>query len=371
MKQADLSLSDIGYISTAIAYPFALKFIWAPLLDRYMPPFMGLRRGWLLIFQVVIIALLILIGFTDPGSSLGLWVAIAFAISLFSASQDIVIDAYRVEILDEKERGLAMPPAILGYRLALIVAASYALYLANDNSWQYVYLVMAAFMLIGLFTTIFCPEPAIHREPAKSFKDAFVLPFRDFLTRPYYLEILAFVLLYKFGEILATSLTTPFMMELGFTLGEIGVVTKGVGFIATILGAAVGGTLMLKISLLRSLWIFGFIQSAATIGYLILAEVGRNTLLMAACIATENFCLGMATAAFTAFLMNLCNSKYTATQYALLTSILALVHTNAPALAGKLAADMGWSRFFLFCIAATIPGLLLLLRYPKWMEAKV
>ena len=368
MKQANLTLEDIGYLSTIIAYPYALKFIWAPFLDRYLPPFMGLRRGWLMITQLVLVVLFAAIGFTSPSDSLKMFTGIALLISFFSATQDIVIDAYRVEILDEKERGFAMPPAILGYRLALIVAASLALYWADDYSWQTVYLLMAGFMAIGLATTIYCEEPAIHREPKKNLKEAMFLPFKDFLSRPYCYEILAFVLLYKFGEILATSLTTPFMMEIGFTLKEIGVVTKGVGFIATIAGATIGGAIMLRMTLYKSLWLFGFVQSISTLTYYILAEVGKSAWFMATAIAVENFCLGMATSAFTAFLMTLCNTKYTATQYALLTSILALVNTNASAISGYLVSKMGWSHFFIFCILATLPGLLLLLRFKKWTE---
>ncbi len=366
MKESNISLTDIGFLSTLIAYPYALKFIWAPFLDRYLPPVLGLRRGWLVITQVGLVILFIAIGFFDPNQYIKTFTIVALLISFFSASQDIVIDAYRVEYLDEKERGFAMPPAILGYRLALIVAASFALYLADDYSWQVVYILMAVFMSVGLLTTIFCEEPAIHREPRKNLKDAVLLPFKEFLSRPYCYEILAFVLLYKFGEILATSLTTPFMMEIGFSLKEIGVVTKGVGFVATILGATVGGAIMLRMSLYKSLWLFGFIQSISTLTYYILAEAGRNSWLMGTAIAVENFCLGMATSAFTAFLMNLCNTKYTATQYALLTSILALVNTNATAISGVLVARMGWSNFFIFCIVSTIPGLLLLLRYNKW-----
>jgi PAT family beta-lactamase induction signal transducer AmpG len=366
IKQSGVSLEELGYLSTAIAYPYALKFIWAPFLDRYLPPFLGLRKGWLIITQVILMMLFVAIGFTSPSGSLNAFVFTAILISFFSASQDIIVDAYRVEILDEAERGFAMPPAILGYRIALIVAASLALVWADEYSWQTVYLFMAGFMSIGLFTTIFCEEPAFHREPKKNLKEVIILPFKDFLTRPYAFEILAFVLLYKFGEILATSLTTPFMMDIGFSLKEIGIVTKGVGLAATIIGATIGGVIMLRMDLYKSLWLFGFIQSISTLSYLALAEIGKNSWMMGTAIGLENFCLGMATSAFTAFLMNICNTKYTGTQYALLTSILALVNTNATALAGKLVKNMGWSNFFIFCIIATLPGLLLLFRFKRW-----
>lgn len=370
MKKSGIELETLGYLSALIAAPYSLKFIWAPFLDKYSPPafskLLGLRRGWMMITQLILILTFVLIGFTNPSGSLTAFTLIALFISFMSATQDIVIDAYRVEYLDEKERGFAMPPAILGYRIALIVSASMALYWAADYSWQTVYLLMAAFMAVGLVTTIFCPEPDLHREHTKSLKDTIILPFKDFLSRPYWYEILAFVLLYKFGEMLATSLTTPFMIEIGFSLKEIGVVTKGAGFIATIAGAAIGGAIMLRITLYQSLWLFGFIQSLATLSYYILALTGKNTWVMAGAITVENLCLGMATSAFTAFLMNLCNTKYTATQYALLSSIFAFVNSAAPAISGVLIKHMGWGHFFIFCIITTIPGLLLLFRYKYW-----
>ena len=370
MKTSGLSLEAVGNISTIIAYPYVLKFLWAPFLDRIMPSFLGLRRGWLMITQLMIVALLIAIGFFDPFVNYYEFILLALLLSFAGASQDIAIDAYRAEILDQKERGFAMPTAILGYRIALIVGASLALTLVASLGWQMVYVCMAGFMFIGVLTTLWCNEPEIQRSGSRSLKDSFVLPLKDFLKRPGAYEILAFVFLYKFGEILATSLTTPFMIELGFTLPEIGAVTKGVGLLATIIGAAIGGAIMIYMSLKSALWLFGIIQSLATISYLILAEVGKNIYVMGTCIAVENLCLGMATSAFTAFLISLCNTKFTATQYALLTSLMALVHTNAPALAGKMVTELGWVYFFIACIFLTIPGLLLLLRYDHWFSVK-
>jgi len=368
MKGSGFSIEEVGDISTIIAYPYALKFLWAPLMDKIAPPLFGLRRGWLFITQLLLVALLATIGFFDPVTQVQPFVLMALLISFAGASQDIVIDAYRVEILEEKERGLAMPSAILGYRLALIVGASIALTMVAKMGWQMVYVAMSGFMLLGLFTTLWAEEPKIERAKNRNLRDSFLLPFKDFLTRRGAYEILAFVILYKFGEILATALTTPFMMEIGFSLEEIGIVTKGVGLVATIVGASLGGIILFRISLKKALWLFGIIQSLATIGYLILGMVGKNLYLMGTCIAIENLCLGMASSAFTAFLMSLCNTKYTATQYALLTSFMALVHTNAPAIAGKLIKHVGWTEFYIICILATIPGLLLLLRFDRWQD---
>lgn len=368
MTQSGLTRDQVGEISTLIGYPFALKIFWAPFLDRLAPPFFGLRRGWLFIWQVILIATMVGIGFINPQADLQTFVIIALVMSFASASQDIVIDAYRTEVLDESERGLATPTAILGYRVALVFAASLALIWAKNMGWQFSYTVMAGLMMVGLVTTFSCEEPKIQRQKLRTFADSFVKPLLEFIKRPAAFEILAFVILYKFGEVLATSLTSTFLLELTYSLEDIGYITKGAGLIASIAGVTAGGVILIKLSMKQALWLFGILQSAATLGYYVLAISDKNLFLMGTCIATENFCLGMASSAFTAFLMGLCNTNFTATQYALFTSLIALVHTQAPTWAAKIVDQVGWPQFYLLCILTTIPGLLLLLRFDIWQK---
>lgn len=365
MKSENVDLAVIGLFSL-VGMPYALKFAWAPLLDRYVPPFLGRRRGWILIAQLFLVMCVFGMAFSSPASRPALTAGIALAIAFFSASQDIVVDAYRTEIIRTEELGPGAASYILGYRIAMLVSGAVALVLSDHLSWRTVYLLMAAGMGVGILTSIFAPEPEQQAPPPKTMVEAVVLPFVEFFKRPGAFEMLAFVILYKLDTVVATAMTTPFILELGFTKTDIGTVTKGFGLVATILGTLAGGTLMVRLGMLRSLWLFGILQGLAGFSFMVLAHVGHHYPMMVVAIAAENFFAGTGTAAYSAFMMEICDRRFTATQYALITSLMALTRVIGGAPTGYLVKALGWESYFLVSILVSIPGLLLLTRYPKW-----
>lgn len=369
LKDAGVDLGTIGLFAL-VGLPYTLKFLWAPLLDRFAPiGGMGRRRGWLLLIQIALIAAIAGLGLADPRISLpGVTVA-AFLVAFFSASQDIVIDAYRRESLSDAEQGLGASLYVNGYRIGLLLSSGGGLILADFIPFAAVYAVMALAMLPGLLTTLLCVEPPVAVGTPRSLREAVVQPFAEYFSRQDALLILLFVLLYKVGEMMSSQMTTPFYLDLGFSKTEIGTVVKLFGFWATVIGGLLGGVLMLRMGLYRALWTFGILQAIGLIGFVILARLGHNLPALALAISSENLFSGMATTAYVAFMATLTNRKFTATQYALLSSLMGVprVIVNTPT--GYLAEWLGWEGFFLFCMAATVPGLWLLTRFRAWMES--
>ena len=370
MKTENVDLGLIGLFSL-VGLPYALKFLWSPIMDRFIPPFLGRRRGWILISQIALIASISAMAFCSPARFPGITALLAFGVAFFSASQDIVVDAYRTDVLSNDEIGPGASLYIAGYRVAMLVSGSVALILSDHLSWRAVYLIMAGTMVIGFITSLFAPEPEAPTETPRNLADAVVLPFVEFFKRVGALETLAFVLFYKIDMILASAMMTPFMLDIGFTKTDIGAVTKGIGLAATLIGTVVGGAGMVRFGMRKSLWIFGLTQGIANLSFTWLAHVGHHYPMMVAAITAESLFSGMGTAAFTAFMMSICDKRYSATQYALITSLMALSRVLGGAPSGYLAQALGWEHYFLFCTFAMIPGLVILARYSSWESSEV
>ena len=370
MKESGVDLTTIGAFAL-VGLPYSLKFLWAPVLDRYTPPFLGRRRGWILIWQVFLVVAIAAMGFIDPKEHLGLLALLALLVAFGSASQDIVIDAWRTETLTPEEYGAGAGAQTIGYRGAMLVSGALALALADSLPWHTVYLLMAGAMALSIGYTLLAPEPQVSVKPPRTLAEAAVFPLVEFLKRKGSIENLAFIILYKLDVVMALALTTPFLLELGFTKTVIGAVNKGGGLVSVIVGTLVGGALLPKLGMKRALWIFGVAQGIATLSFLGLAVVGKDYPLMVFAICADNFFSGMGTAAYAAFLMSLCNPKFTATQFALLSSLMALTRTVAGAPTGWLAQHLGWPGYFVLCTVAMIPGLALLTRFDKWKGPEV
>ncbi|QLL29835.1 AmpG family muropeptide MFS transporter [Thermosynechococcus sichuanensis E542] len=368
MTVEGIDLTAIGLFSL-VGLPYSLKFLWSPLLDRYTIPFLGRRRGWLLLIQVLLLGAIALMAVQDPSTSLRLLAVNALAIAFLSASQDIAVDAYRADVLEPLEMGAGAGIYVLGYRIALLVTGSLALILADQLPWPVVYVLMALLMLVGMVTTLWAPEPEVHPPAPRSLAEAVIQPFLDFFQRYGWgtgLIILLFICLYRLGDALTGNMMTPFLLQQGFSQTQIGAVQGGVGLIATIVGALAGGAAISQIGIHRALWIMGGLQASSNISYFVLANAGANPTVMVAAISIDNFCAGLAIAALTALLMSLCNPQFSATQYALLSSLFAFSRDVLAAPAGKAAEIMGWPLFFLFTIGAALPALLLLPFFAPW-----
>jgi len=365
MTEKGVDLTWIGMISL-VQIPYTWKFLWAPLLDRFVPPFLGRRRGWLLIAQIALMFAIVGLGYSDPVKNTALMIVAAVLVAFFSASQDIVIDAYRREDLPDEELGLGSSMYVYGYRLGMLLASGGGLIMADFMSFSRVYFIMALCLLPGIITTLLTPEPKMAAGAPRTMKEAVVNPFVDYFNRNSALWILVFILLYKIGDTMASGITIPFYLETGFTKTEIGTVVKFFGTAATLIGAFLGGLLLLKLGINRGLWIFGILQALSTAGFAILARIGYNITMLSGVIAFENLSSGMGTAAFVAFMASITNKKFTATQYALLTGIMGLSRQLASSLSGFMAKNMGWQSFFIFCTLIAIPGMLLLFKIAPW-----
>ena len=367
MTVEKVDLTVIG-IFALVGLPYTLKFLWAPAMDRYVPPFLGRRRGWILITQLLLMAMLSLMALCDPSGAPGLLALVAFLVAFCSASQDIVVDAYRTEILNESERGIGVGIYIMGYRIAMIVSGALALVLSDHVSWRAVYLIMASIFGVAMVVTWFAPEPEHRAPPPKTMAEAITLPLVDFFKRKGAIESLVFILLYKLGDVAVGSMTMPFMISMGFSRTEIGAVNKGMGLAATIVGSLSGGALMVRLGQYRALWLFGILAACSNLTFMLLAHTGKSYPVMISAIGIENFATGMGTAAFSAFLMSLCNMRFTASQYALLTSLMAVSRVFIGSQTGWMAKSLGWEMYFLTCSSLAIPGLMMLFRYSKWMH---
>lgn len=361
MTDEKVDLTSIGLVSL-IGMPYVLKFLWAPFLDRFQIPFFGRRRGWMIVFQLLIAASIFGLSTSNPKEHLMVVIGWSFLIALFSASQDVVLDAYRREIMPEEELGLASSLYVNGYRLAMLVASSFALYLAdNVTSWPNTYKIMAGLMLPAVLFTFIAPKESIHIKIPSNMKEAVIGPLKEFLTRQGAWIVLLFILLYKVGDSMAANMTTPFILQMGYSKTDLATVAKAVGIIATIAGGLIGGIFMLHMKMKWSLIIFGIFQAVSTLGFAILPTMPVQISSLAIVIAIENLASGMGTAAYAAYMASITNKQFTATQYALLTALMGIPRVILASPTGKMAELMGWEGFFIFCTVVALPGLLLLI----------
>lgn len=358
----NVDIKTIGFFSL-VSQAYVFKFLWAPFMDRYQLPFLGRRRGWMLTTQIMLIISIIAMSMMKPSEHLW-WLAAAAAVVAFcSASQDIIFDAYKTDLLCAKERGTGAAISTLGYRLAMLVSGGLALLIAHRyTGWQNMYLLMAAIMLVGVFATLMAKEPVTDAPPPRTLREAVRDPLAEFFGRNNTWLLLLLIVLYKMGDAFALTLSTPFLIRgAGFGPDEVGLINKTLGLAATIIGALYGGYLMQRWSLFKSLMFFGIIQGFSNLGYWVLTVTPQNIYMMGAVVFIENICGGMGTAAFVALLMTLCNRSFSATQFALLSALSAVGRVYTGPFAGWMVEFYGWSWFYMFTVVAAVPGLLLLL----------
>ena len=370
LRSEGLDLASIGLLSL-VTLPYTLKFAWAPLLDRYRPPFLGRRRGWTLITQILLLVTIGLVGAYQPTISIQQIAILMFVISLFSATQDVALDAYRREMLADEELGIGNSFFINAYRLSGFISGSLALILSDRIPWSTVYWLVAAFMLVGIITTFVVTETSDDATAPRSLREAVIDPFVEFFSRDGWrsaLLILAFIIFYKLGDSMATALQTPFFIDLGFTRTQIGVIVKIATTWSAIAGAALGGFVMLKVSINRALWLFGFVQIITILGFAILAKVGNNPVVLFMAVSAEYLGVGLGGVALAAFMAKQTSLRFTATQLALLTSVSAISRTFANATTGFFIEAVGYFSFFLFCMLLAVPGMLLLFWIAPWSE---
>lgn len=367
LKLEGVGLAEIG-LFTLIGIPYTWKFFWAPLMDRFDLPFLGLRRGWMLVTQIALIIAISAFPLFDATESIWSVAFLAVAVAFFSASQDIVLDAYRRELLPDRELGFGNSIHVNAWRIAGLVPGSLSLIMADHFSWQTVFIVAALFMLVGVILTLVIAEP-VHESQPHTLKQAVIDPFKEFVSRlgtSRLLLIISFLFFYKLGDNLATALSTPFYIDLGFELTEIGVVAKNAALWPTIVGSIVGGLLMIRIGIYKALWVFGVVQLTSIFGFAALARVGENIYLLAAVIGFEYLGVGLGAAALVAFMAKTTSKKHTATQLALLTAMSVVPRSIANASTGFIVEQIGWELFFYFCAFAAIPGMVLLRWVAPW-----
>jgi PAT family beta-lactamase induction signal transducer AmpG len=371
LSSSGMDLKTIGLFAL-IQFPFTWKFIWAPLFDRFSFG-MGRRRGWLIIFQLLLLITICSFGFIEPRSQLSAIAIISTVIAFFSASQDIVIDAYRRELLSDYELGIGNAIHVNAYKISSLIPGSLALILADSFDWKFVFIITGLFMLPGIIMTLLIKEPLLKYGTPKNLKEAVIEPFKEFKNRKGIkgaLLILLFIFLYKIGDSMATALATPFYLDLGFSMTEIGVIAKNAGLWPGIIGGLAGGIWMIKLGINRALWIFGFMQMFATLSFAWLALSGDNNLILAITVGLEFFAAGLGTTAFIAYIAKTTHPKYTATQFALFTGLASVPRTFTNASTGYLVEFFGWYHFFIFCFLIAIPGMLLLFKIAPWNQSK-
>ena len=374
LRTEHVDLKTIGLFAL-IQFPYTWKFMWSPLLDRYVVPALGRRRGWMLLTQIGLLGVIASMGAFTPQSDLHTIAWVATLLAFLSATQDIVLDAYRRELLSDEELGLGTSVHVSAYRIAGLIPGSLSLILADFLPWSEVFIITALFMLPGMAMTLLVQEP--HRAmPPKTLREAVVEPFHEFITRQGWrsaLMILIFLFFYKLGDSMCTALATPFYMDLGFTKTQIGLIAKNAGLWPAVIGGLLGGLWMVKIGINRALWLFGVVQVASIFGFAWLASLGHHTEIssvelsqLAIVIGLEALGVGLGSAAFGAFIARTTHPAYTATQFALFTSLLAVPRTFANAATGWLVEKLGWMSFFLLCAALAVPGMLLLFKVAPW-----
>lgn len=360
MTVAGVDLRTIG-IFALVGLPYTLKFLWSPFMDRFVPPWLGRRRGWIIITQFSLILGISAMAFSSPHQAPLVLALLALLVALTSASQDIVIDAYRTDILHEQERGVGAAVFVMGYRVAMLVSGALALILSDNIGWRSTYLLMAGLMVVGIITTLLGSESEGRIVPPHSLKEAVWGPLKNYFSRNSAIPFLLLIVLYKLGDAYAGSLTTAFLIRgIGFSVSEVGTINKGLGFISLIVGALFGGTLMVRLRLFRSLLIFGILQAVSNLLFMILAWAGKSYEMLIFAVAFENMTGGMGTAAFVSLIMAMCDHRYTATQYALLSSLAALGRIFIAPTSGYLVESIGWASFFFITFLTALPGLWLL-----------
>ena len=367
LRSEGVNLKAIGLFAL-INLPFTWKFLWAPLFDRFTPP-LGRRRGWLIISQSLLLVSIPIFGAFNP--TLDIWTIayLATIVAFFSASQDIVLDAYRRELLIDNELGLGNAVHVNAYKIAGLIPGSLSLILADHMAWSGVFMITALFMLPGILMTLFVKEPALKAGAPRTLRAAVVEPFKEFIGRnglQSALLILAFIFLYKLGDSMATALATPFYLDMGFSKTEIGLIAKNAGLWPSVIGGLLGGVWMFKLGINRALWIFGAVQMLAILGFAWLATVGHSLLWLAVVIGVEALGVGLGTAAFVAYIAQTTHPLYTATQFALFTSLAAVPRTFANAATGYMVENLGWFKFFILCFVLAIPGMLMLIKVAPW-----
>ncbi len=374
MTVEGVDLKTIGII-TLVGLPYTWKFLWAPLMDRFVPPLLGRRRGWIVATQIALMIGIALMGATDPKSAPWALAALAVFVAFASASQDIVYDAYSTDVLRENERGMGAAAKVLGYRIAMLVSGAFALIIAAGGTlfglatidgigWQQTYWLMAGLMIIGMAAAVFAPEQEMIAVPPRSLQEAVMEPLREFFSRPGAWSLLLLIVLYKLGDAFALSLSTTFLIRgAGFSPAEVGAVNKGMGLFATLIGVVFGGALMIRLGLFKSLIVFGVLQAISNLMYMWIAVAGHDYAIMVATIASDNICGGMGTTAFVALLMALCNARFTATQFALLSALSAVGRVYVGPAAGYMTdptgLGMAWAPFFFVTFLSALPGVAL------------
>ncbi len=359
MTNEGVDLTAIGMVSL-LGLPYVLKFLWAPFLDRFSLPFLGRRKGWMLLFQILIVVSIFGLSMTHPRTDLTMVCVWSFLMALFSASQDVVLDAYRREILPDEELGLGSSLYVNGYRLAMLVSGAFALFLADQIPWSDVYRWMAILMAPSLLFTLIAPKENQHIKIPDNLKVAVIGPLKDFFTRKGAWIMLLFILLYKVGDSMASNMTTPFILDIGYSKTDIATVAKTFGMAATMLGGVLGGIMMLKFNMRYSLTVFGILQAVSTLGFAVLPSMSHGIAALALVIAFENLASGMGTAAYAAYMASLTNKQFTATQYALLSALMGVPRVILASPTGWMSKVMGWEMFFVVCTFMALPGLLLL-----------
>lgn len=376
LKTEGVDIKTIGLFAL-IQFPYTWKFIWSPMLDRFVLPVLGRRRGWMMLTQVALLLVIAALGGFSPQTDMTAIVLFCTLLAFLSATQDIALDAYRRELLSDTELGLGNSVHVNAYRIAGLVPGALSLILSDFLPWSMVFIITALFMLPGVAMTLLVSEP--HRAlPPKTLREAVVEPFHEFITRQGWksaLLILAFLFFYKLGDSLCTALATPFYLEMGYSKTDIGLIAKNAGLWPAVIGGLLGGIWMLKIGINRALWLFGVVQVVAIFGFAWLASLGHQEVIGAAerinlawVIGVEAFGVGVGTAAFVAFIARTTHPAYTATQFALFTSLAAVPRTFMNATAGYLVEQMGWTMFFMLCVLLAIPGMVLLFKVAPWGE---
>ncbi|MFA0811068.1 AmpG family muropeptide MFS transporter [Microbulbifer epialgicus] len=378
LRSEGVDLATIG-IFALLGLPYTWKFLWAPLMERYAFPILGRRRGWMLVMQLLLIVFIGGLGMFNPQFNILTIAALCFGVAFFSASQDIVLDAFRREILPDHELGLGNSFHANAYRVSGLIPGSLSLILSDHLAWSQVFWITAAFMLVAVFMTLMVSEPQHPAAPPRTLRDAIVLPFVEFFNRSgvkHALLVLSFMFLYKLGDNMATALATPYYLDMGYTNTDIGIVAKNAGLWPAVIGGFLGGLLMVRIGINKCLWIFGVIQLVSIFGFMILSEANGDLVgtpgfkpslwLLAIVIAFEYLGVGLGTAVFIAFIARTTSKLHTATQFALFTALTSLPRTFANASTGFLVESMGWTNFFLLCAALAVPGMLLLFYVAPW-----
>ena len=370
LRVEGVGLAEIGFFAL-VQFPYTWKFLWSPVMDRFTLPFLGHRRGWMLVTQVALLVSMAALGFIKPDLNLWTVAYLSAAVAFFSASQDIVLDAYRRELLPDVELGLGNSIHVQAYRLSGLVPGALGLILADYFDWHIVFVIIALFMLVGIVLTLVIKEAIAEPTPPQTMRAAVVDPFRDFIGRSGFgpaMLVLAFLFFYKLGDNMATALQTPFFIDVGFTLTQIGAIAKTAGLIAAIVGGMVGGLIMVKVPINRALWLFGVVQIVSILGFAVLAELGANPWMLGVVVAFEYLGVGLGSAALIAFMARTTNPAFAATQLALFTALASVPRVFANAVTGVIVEQTGWTNFFLLCTLLAVPGMMLLFKVAPWNE---